>query len=137
MVLTFPKIATKASSAAPKFNKTTSGKLKRMDNYKKNETRKQERLHFERKLQSNLDQYVTRAVTELVYRVPEDAKAARPDNHGTPEKALADLPAVVGAGGGGKHLDSAHASAMSEGMEREKFPIPVEVGVVGGDENGF
>lgn len=90
-----------------------SGKLKRVDNYKKNETRRQDRLHFERKLQSNLDQYVTRAVTELVYRVPKDAEAAaRPKSRQT----------TPGNG------DNVHATVMSEAMAKERFPIPVEVG---------
>lgn len=95
----------------PKFNRTASGKLKRMDHYKKNESRKQERLHFERKLQSNLDQYVTRAVTELVYRVPEDVDAARPETRQTSPG----------------HGDSLHLPMLSEAMFKERFPIPIEV----------
>ncbi|CAM9310151.1 unnamed protein product, partial [Sphacelaria rigidula] len=60
-----------ASSTTPKFNKSMTGKLKRVEKYKKSESRRQERLHLERRLQSNLDSYVTRAVTELTYRMPE------------------------------------------------------------------
>lgn len=90
-----------------------SGKLKRVDNYKKNETRRQDRLHFERKLQSNLDQYVTRAVTEVVYRVPEDAEAAmRPESGQT----------TPGNG------DNVHVTVVSVAMANERFPIPIEVG---------
>lgn len=129
-----------ASNATPKFNKTTSGKLKRVDHYKKNESRKYERLHFERKLQSNLDQYVTRAVTELVYRMPDDLADPGDDDDDAEERGNRDeggsqdgtAPVVAhNDGTEGQRRDSAHAAltsaALADIMERERFPIPMEV----------
>lgn len=103
----------------PKFNKNTPGKIRRIENYKKNETRKKERLHFERNLQSNLDQYVTRAVTELEYRMPDDLVASRPESHVSPEEMnnLATAP----------HGEGSQTTLMSGAMAREQFPIPIEV----------
>lgn len=112
-----------ASSATPKFNKTCSTKLKRVDHYKKSESRKHERIYFERKLQSNLDQYVTRAVTELVYRTPEDVEDAgsRPENHGNSQD---DTPPPVDGG----LADGVHTpGGTSELIARESFPIPMGV----------
>lgn len=109
-----------ASSATPKFHKAASNKLKRVEHYKKSESRKQERLHFERKLQSNLDQYVTRAVTELVYRIPDDVEDAAGPEH--PDTAQEE-PAPVAAG----QSESAQPPAVPEAMARERFPIPMEV----------
>eukprot|EP00904_Undaria_pinnatifida_P003688 jgi/Undpi1/1331/HiC_scaffold_11.g04723.m1 len=112
--------AKQTSSATPKFSKTSSTKLKRVDHYKKSESRKHERIHFERKLQSNLDQYVTRAVTELLYRTPEDTEeGSGPENPGNSQD---DTSPAADAGVG----DGAHASGASEVIARERFPIPME-----------
>lgn len=147
-------VSLQASSTTPKFNKTTSGKLKRVDHYKKNESRKHERLYFERKLQSNLDSYVTRAVTELVYHTPEDLADVGDDDEdveergrgnnrgkgegGSPGETRPFGAAHNGGGGGGggggaqKHRDSVHAASapgatLADVMAQERFPIPVEV----------
>lgn len=140
----FGHIRLQASSATPKFSKTTSGKLKRVDHYKKNETRKQERLHFERKLQSNLDQYVTRAVTELVYRMPDDLTDVGDDDEDAEDRGTRGEggsqdgnltpPAAHnnGADAGAQHQDSVNAASASaapaDDITRERFPIPMEVG---------
>lgn len=130
-----------ASSTTPKFNKTTSGKLKRVDHYKKNESRKHERLYFERKLQSNLDQYVTRAVTELVYRTPDDLADVGDDDEDAEERGNrgergsqdGTHPMVVHNGNtGAQHRSSVHAPsapavALADVLAQERFPIPVEV----------
>lgn len=133
--------SSQASSTAPKFNKTASGKLKRVDHYKKNESRKHERLYFERKLQSNLDQYVTRAVTELVYRTPDDLADVGDDDEDAEERGnrgeggSQDGTHPLGAhngGAGAHHRDSVHATsaapaALADVMAQERFPIPMEV----------
>ncbi|CAM9670310.1 unnamed protein product [Ectocarpus sp. 4 AP-2014] len=127
-----------ASSATPKFNKTTTGKLKRVDHYKKNESRKHERLHFERKLQSNLDQYVTRAVTELVYHIPDGIADIGDED----EDDDAERRGRRGEGGGQDDTlahengtreprgESAHTTsdprALADIMAQERFPIPME-----------
>lgn len=128
----------------------TSGKLKRVDHYKKNESRKHERLYFERKLQSNLDQYVTRAVTELVYRTPDDLAEVRDDDEDAEEQGnnnsnnnraeggsqdgIHPLGGAARNGGarGAPHRDSLHAASapaalLTDIMAQERFPIPVEV----------
>lgn len=125
------------SSTTPKFNKTTTGKLKRVDHYKKNESRKHERLHFERKLQSNLDQYVTRAVTELVYRIP-DGTTDTGDNDEDAERmgrrgrgGGQDVTLTHEKGTGEPLGENAHATsdprALADIMAQERFPIPMEV----------
>lgn len=108
----YPLPHVQASSTTPKFNKSMTGKLKRVEKYKKSESRRQERLHLERRLQSNLDSYVTRAVTELTYRMPEEAEAAAGPESRQP---------TPGAG------DPVHMAVTSEAMAKERFPIPVEV----------
>lgn len=104
-----------------------------MDHHKKNETRKQERLHFERKLQSNLDQYVTRAVTELVYRIPtdiQDTETGTENRYETPAPpvpppppplAPEDVPAVVAG-----LTDGLHTRMTPDPITLERFPIPME-----------
>ena len=109
-----------------------------MDHYKKNESRKLERLHFERKLQSNLDQYVTRAVTELVYRMPDDLTDVGEDDEDADDRGKR------GEAGGGsqdgthsrtgaQHQDSVNNAASAseapgDSITLERFPIPLEVG---------
>ncbi|CAM9867949.1 unnamed protein product, partial [Hapterophycus canaliculatus] len=132
-----------ASSSTPKFNKTSPGKLKRVDQYKKNESRKHERLHFERKLQSNLDQYVTRAVTELVYRMPgdvaaisdeDDEHAERREHRGEGGSQDGNVPPVAQINNGAigalnvhnAHPTQARTPLLVDVMERERFPIPME-----------
>lgn len=108
----------------PKFNKATPAKLKqRMSENKKYEMRKLERLRYERNLQSNLDQYVTRAVTELVYRVPEDTAPEESRRQGsirTGEDAN-EHPTRLAQG------NTLHPPLVSDGIARERFPIPIEV----------
>ena len=93
-----------------------------MDYYKKRFAIKQKRLYFERELQSNLDQHVTRAVTELVYRIPEDISR---DVEGVPEIESSKSPrgtTLVVTG----HDDGALV-ILSKGIARERFPIALEV----------
>lgn len=63
---------------------------------------------------------MTRAVTELVYHVPEEAdNTAGPESQEAPRDEIS--PAIDGQG------ESAHAPAASEAIARERFPIPMEV----------
>merc|ERR1719198_1749402 len=75
------------------------GATRRTDQRKLDE-KKQERLKYERRLQSNLEHYVTRAVNELTYVIPDDQRAT----------------------------SGAHGAAASLASEsnREPWPIPLQ-----------
>ncbi|CAM9625683.1 unnamed protein product [Discosporangium mesarthrocarpum] len=91
------------SSFAPKFKTMGTSKLKWMGQ-KKVETRKQERMFYERKLQSNLERYVTRAVSDVIYQVPGEQGPADNDS-----PTMEEAPLVLTAE-----------------MAQESFPIPVQ-----------
>lgn len=87
--------------------------------------RKREKLDLERKLQANMNQYLTRSVTELVYRVPDDiSEGVESDpvseNNEAPRQ---DAAPVIKDG----RSNGSPVQVSSEAKKRERFPIPLEV----------
>ena len=86
----------------------------------KDDEKKQERVRHERKLQTNLEKYVTRAVNELTYKLP-----AEDDGDLLPEEDF--LSACSSGGGGlGKRRRTRKLNVGEEEEELERWPIPLE-----------